>query len=52
MAAEIKWRKNASPAYLRAPADACMMTGEPTSSAAIMMACTCSKLLTLKAGNP
>ena len=40
-----------SPAYLRAPALACRMTGAPTSSAALITACTCSRLLTLKAGN-
>ena len=41
-----------SPAYLRAPALACRMTGAPTSAAAVMTACTCSRLLTLKAGMP
>ena len=41
-----------SPAYLRAPALACRITGAPVSSAAAITACTCSRLLTLKAGMP
>jgi hypothetical protein len=52
MAASIKWRRKNSPVYLRAPAEACMMTGAPTSAAASMMAWTCSRLLTLNAGTP
>jgi hypothetical protein len=45
-------RRKASPAYFRAPADACMMTGLSVSAAASMMACTCSRLFTLNAGRP
>src|SRR3989344_2650755 len=41
-----------SPAYLRAPAEACRITGAPTSSAAAITAWTCSRLLTLNAGMP
>ena len=37
---------------LRAPALAWRITGAPTSSAAAITACTCSRLLTLKAGMP
>ena len=37
-AASMMWRRKASPAYLRAPALACMITGAPTSAAAVMMA--------------
>lgn len=36
----------------KTPALACRMTGAPTSSAAAITACTCSRLLTLKAGMP
>ena len=38
MAAKIWWRRKASPAYLRAPAEACMITGASSSAAASMMA--------------
>jgi hypothetical protein len=41
-----------APAYLRAPAEACTITGLSVSSAASMMARICSRLLTLKAGTP
>jgi hypothetical protein len=41
-----------SPAYFRAPALACTITGAPVSMAASITACTCSRLLTLKAGMP
>jgi hypothetical protein len=43
---------NDSPAYLRAPALACRITGASTSAAAVITACTCSRLLTLNAGMP
>ncbi|MNT11370.1 hypothetical protein D3C72_1462450 [compost metagenome] len=51
-AAWIRCLMKASPAYLRAPALACRMTGAPVSLAASMTAWTCSRLLTLKAGMP
>src|SRR5579859_1856354 len=51
-AASIRWRRNGSPAYFLAPAEACMITGEFVSSAACMIAWICSKLLTLNAGTP
>ena len=52
IAASIRCLMKGSPAYLRAPALAWRMTGAPTSSAAVMTAWTCSRLLTLKAGMP
>ena len=51
-AASTSLRRNGSPAYLRAPAEACRITGLAQASAACMMACTCSMLLTLNAGTP
>ena len=51
-AASIRWRRNGSPAYFRAPAEPCRITGLSHSCAAPMMACTCSMLFTLKAGMP
>ncbi len=52
MAASTSLRRKGSPAYLRAPAEACRMTGLLQASAACMMAWICSMLLTLKAGRP
>ncbi len=52
IAAWIRCLMKASPAYFRAPALACRITGAPTSAAAPITACTCSRLLTLKAGIP
>ena len=52
MAAWMRCLMKGSPAYLRAPALACRMTGAPTSAAAVITACTCSRLLTLNAGIP
>ena len=46
------WRRNASPAYLRAPAEPCRITGLSVSSAACMIAWICSRLLMLNAGMP
>ncbi|CFN71724.1 Uncharacterised protein [Bordetella pertussis] len=51
-AAWMRYFRKPSPAYLRAPAEACMITGLSVSAAASMMAWTCSRLLTLKAGMP
>ena len=51
-AASMRWRRKGSPAYFRAPAEPCMITGLSTSWAACMMAWICSRLLTLKAGRP
>jgi len=45
-------RRKASPAYLRAPAEACRITGLEAASAACMIAWICSRLLTLNAGTP
>jgi hypothetical protein len=52
MAARIRWRRKGAPAYLRAPAEACTITGLSVSAAASMMARICSRLLTLNAGTP
>ena len=51
-AASTRWRRNASPAYVRAPADPCRMTGLSTCAAASMMPWICSMLFTLNAGRP
>jgi hypothetical protein len=51
-AASTRCRRNASPAYLRAPADAWRITGLSVSSAACMIAWICSMLFTLNAGTP
>ena len=51
-AACTSWRRNGSPAYLRAPAEPCRITGLSVSSAACMIAWICSMLLTLNAGTP
>ena len=45
-------RRKGSPAYLRAPAEACRITGLSVLSGACMMAWICSRLFTLKAGTP
>lgn len=47
-----RWRRNGSPAYLRAPAEICTMTGLAVAWAAARIAWSCSRLLTLKAGTP
>src|SRR3989344_2334332 len=52
IAARIRWRRNGAPAYLRAPAEACTITGLSVSAAASMIARICSRLLTLNAGTP
>jgi hypothetical protein len=39
-------------AYFLAPLEAWMMTGDSVSLAASMIACTCSRLLTLNAPTP
>jgi len=41
-----------APVILQASAGARKYAGAPTSSAAVITACTCSRLLTLKAGMP
>ena len=51
-AASTMWRRKGSPAYLRAPAEACRITGLSVATAACMIAWICSRLLTLKAGTP
>ena len=50
--ASTRWRMKGSPAYLRAPAEACKITGLSVSSAACRMAWICSMLLMLNAGTP
>src|SRR5512140_1676297 len=45
-------RRNGSPAYLRAPAEAWRITGLCVSSAASRIAWNCSRLFTLNAGTP
>ena len=45
-------RRKGSPAYFRAPAEACRIAGLSQASAACMMAWICSRLFTLKAGRP
>ena len=51
-AASTMWRRNGSPAYFRAPAEPCRITGLSVASAACMIAWICSRLFTLNAGMP
>src|SRR5215212_1261356 len=48
----MRWYRKRSLAYLRAPREAWMITGDSVSRAASMIACTCSRLLTLNAPTP